>query len=607
MATFGTDTRLGLPTAFQFSYDGVVKDWGTTRLLSVSDVSNQADPVDNKLRISDLTAKFYDSDATIWTALGNGTEAFNKAFSGTIFVGGSMGYQSDDLGVRYSKLSEVGAWVSPFHTGKITDVSKSNDIVTIRSQNLMNLLKMVKWRFPVNSFDNFQQGSFYNKYSFCVENSGLDITWGSLSTHAGYNKKNNNTEMDFYAYPTEAGISGYITGVEGIYDTSQGTGIEDTLISPDVFHTNQFYNDFKALKFHGTFLGVFRGTINDANNAKELGWNGLAESEAHVNVDGDGTFYVVNKMRFEWPSGTSDSSLSEVYYRALWRMEGDPTGVLRHLLFGKMVTPYYTESTHMGTNTFYEAARVTAFKVYKQTINPEDEFVLPYIQDLLNTESALFYVSTDNKFNFEPYGPKNVLAVLEEIGTVDIIESSYTNDINDTYNRVILNYGWSFETEEYTKKKEGTLSSWSITDDRPLDLSSKWIINDNQANASVQRQLARYKQTSPKAQFTTSLKYSGMEIGSLIKLTDPQSGLSDKIIQILDYTKGFGNSNTISFSGYDGESLFLKRGYAKWEGDDDLTALVSGTSTSGWGTTISGVGTCFNINETYYGTVFNYW
>jgi len=611
MSTFGTDTRGGVPTAFQFSYNGETKDWGTTRLLEINDVSNQADPIDNKIQISDLTIKVMDSDGVVWSELGNGTSAFNKAFSGTVFVGGTMGYDSDYLGVRYTKLSETGAWEIPFHTGKITNVSKANNIVSIQSQNLMNLLENVKWRLPLNPYDAYNQGSFSGKYSFAVDSG--DSTWSQLLSNSGYNKSEAETNMDLYAFPTVDGIGvGYLSGIEGIYDISEGTGIKDTLLSPDVFLNNQFYRDFKSVKFSGSQLGTFRGTITDLKRAKELGWASLAESEAHVDTDNDGTFYIINKMRFAWDSGTADSTKPELYYQELFRMEGDPTAILRHLLFGKMVTPFYTEADSIG-NSFDQAARITAFKVFDRTINPNDETVLPYIQDLLRTESSLFYASLDNKFQFEPYGPKNLYTTLNEIGTVDIINSSYDNDINDTYNRVSLKYGWNFTNNEYTKKKEGTLSSWTVQDDRVLDLSSKWLLNDNQAQNSVSRQLARYEFTTPKTTFTTSQNHAGLDIGSLVKVTDSQSGMNSKTIQILDYTKGFGNGNRLTFSGYDGESLFVKRGYAFWDdgtsagGTEIIVNNCTGTSTSGWGTTILGIGTTLGINEDKFGSQFIWW
>lgn len=608
MATFGTDTRKYIPTTFSFSYDDEIVDWGTTRLMRINDVSNQADPVNNKLKISDLSVSFVDTDGLIWGSLGNGTLAFNKPFSGTVFVGGSMGPVGDDLGTRYKKINEDGAWTVSFHTGKITNVSKSNNVVSIRSQNLMNLLSNLRWKFPVN--DNgvageYIQGSHYGEYSF-GGNSGA-ANWEQLVQDAGLNKEDQDSRMDIYMFPTNESFTPYGES-SGIYDTSEGTGIIDTFqdyyIPNNVhFMDNDFENTFKAIKFKGTLLGTLIGTITTNETAKELGYTNRNDAESNLS----GGSYVINKIRFQWPSGTADSSISTLKYQCLYRMEGDPTAVLRHLLFGKMVTNYYNQAEHMGTTTFYEAANVTAFKVYNQIIDPSKKTVLPYITDLLNTESALFYVSMNNQFNFEPYGPKNLQSTLQQIGTIDIIDSNQDNDIEDAYNRVIVNYDWSFESQEHTKKTEGTSSDWVVTNDRPLEISSQWVKNNNQANATVRRQLARYKNTSPKVNFKTNLKYSDLEIGTLIKVTDPDSGLDDKIIQILDYTKGFGNANQLSFSGYDGESLFLKKGYAQWEGDNDLEASVSGTSTSGWGTTIGGNGTCFNINEELYGTTFNWW
>ena len=228
MPTYGTDTRTYVPTAFSFAYDGITQGWGTLNLMSINDVSNQAGPVNNKLSISDLSVSFADTNGSIWTALGNGTTAFNKDFSGTVFIGGSMGNVSSPLGNRFQKVSESGAWSVPFHTGKIREVGKTGNVVSIRSENLMNFISQLKWKFPLANSTDYQYfvGSHFGKFSFAVDN--LSATWQNLLDNAAYKKESNNTEADVYFFASNDDFAGFSES-PGIYDTSQGTGIIDTI------------------------------------------------------------------------------------------------------------------------------------------------------------------------------------------------------------------------------------------------------------------------------------------------------------------------------------------------------------------------------------------
>jgi len=568
MATFGTDTRWGAPTAFQFTYDGAVQSWGTENLLSINDISNQADPIDGKIQVSDMTLRLIDPDGSIWTALGAGTTCFGKDVTGTVYVGGLMEEEdiSGELGPRFKKTSEAGAWESTVHVGKVTNASKSNDIVEIRSENKFNLLDLVKWNHPVTTTPGDLAGhgggtaviSGITEASLAANNAYYDgdgtYIWASLADTA----------------VTLANFAG-----TGIYDTSQGTGINSFLASGYSFVDDQFYDEYPKVKF-----------------ALTAG------------------------LRIKWPDGTAQTSKLKIYPLQRMNIVGDPTAVLRHCLFGSMVSSYYNQDADMGQASFEKAAEVTAFQVFDQFVDPGEDKVLDYITEINQVSSALFFASADSKFQFHPYGPKNVQADLDVLGSNEIISASFTNDIKDYYNKVSIEYNWDLISDQFLDKWFGTQSDWSKANDRPLEISSQWLKNSNQARNTGKRLLERFKQTSPKVHFTTTMASAGRELGSLVKVRDSQAWSGSKIVQLVDYNKSFSNSNTVDFTGYDGDALFLKKGYAQWEDANDLTALTSGTSTAGWGTLFDQTagspftgdnGTCLNINEDYYGTVFNFW
>lgn len=603
MPTFGTDNRWGVPVAFNVSYDGTVKDWGTNKVLSVSDISNESDPIDNKLRISDISISMVDRDGSIWLELGNGTDAFNRDLVVNAYIGGSMDTVSEPFGAKVEKISEDGAWNSTIHTGKVIDVRKSGDIVTITSQNLMDKLNHLKWQLPVKVVLPMLVGSHYRGYSF--GQPGLTF-WEDILAESKYNISENQLSADLVGYTSDT--SDYDMSwarTTGKYATQSGTGIRDNFDDTNhKFLTSEYYRNRDKDSFKATYIGTFVGTIDDENEAKTFGYKDLAAAEA---AKDNGT-YAIGRVRYSWDGGTADSSINYIIPQMVYKITGDPVAIMEHLLFGRMVTGIYDESAHKNTSSFDTARNVTAFQVYTKTIDPNNTSVLEDIRDVLSSQSMLFYVDTDNKFNIEPYGPKSLLDSLLAIGTEEIISSSYTNNINDSYNRVELKYGWSFESDRFSKVSDGTLTGWGSTIDRPLLLESKWIQNGNQAKVLVDRLLARYKNTSPKITFKTSLKYAGLDIGTLVSLSDDTSGLSSKVVQVLDYNKNFSSSRTITFKGIDGDALFLKRGYGAWEGDDDNDLNVSGTSTGGWGTSLGGTeGTCFGINTDKFGTEFVWW
>lgn len=606
MSIVGTQSSYGVPISYNVSYNGTTLD--ENKIIRIGDVNNSSDPINGNRQVSDLSVSFSDIDGSIWENLGNGTDAFGKSFSATTIIGGTMGYTPSDTGTKWGKTGTSGANLFTAHTGKVVSVSRRKRITTVRSQNQMNLIPRIKWQHPIKASDRHSMGSFYGSYSFVSSSIDIDALYDDYLDNAGWDFNEDSTGWNFYGVPNSSAIDLDDYQGTGIYDTDSGTGIVDFLSSTYQFVDSVFYREFTGFIFKGTKFGRLTGTINSNDKAKKYGYDNLADAESNLTKSAVGTFYDIDKIRYEWPLSADDTKPT-MHQAQNMSLSGDPTAILRHLLFGKMVTDYFTQSEDMAQPSFESAAIITAYQSYIQNIlaSESNQSIEDNLNDILLGVNALFFVDTFNKFNFDPYGPQDLTQSLDSLSDSDVIEASFSNDTNDYYNRINIEYGWNENLSEFSKSTQGTLDSWDIESDRLYTLKTKWIQNDNNANSLRDRFLARFKNTFPKISFTTSLQQSGRELGSLVSVSESDTGMDNKVLQLVGYKKGFSNSKQVVFQAYDGESLFYRKGYAKWEGDGVLDAVVSGTSLSGWGTEIGGIGTCFNINEGTFGTTFNWW
>jgi len=569
--TVGTDSKQAVPVSYTFSFNGSPVDWGNEKLYKIKNLANSSEPINKKRKISDLNVTFIDMDGSIWESLGGGTTAFNKKFDCNTLIGGQLVEESTDVGDRFVLASTTGANEYTVFQGNVSEVFREKNKVTIQAQNIFRHLKELRWQQPIMG----TAGTLSNLTGSTADSDLLEYDW--LLNECGWGESEDRSSFRFNA------VIGDVGGID--LTEYQGTGLYDT----------------------------------SSNGVQPM----LSSTSGGTYQFTDTPFYIqypIVEMKYrnskvEWLSGANDDKARFIYPLKKIRLAGDPVAVLRHCLFGKMVTDYLNDSTDKG-DTFDEAQRLTAYKFYDQTIFPEDDLVLPFIDNALETEESSFYVSNNNKFEIEPYGPKNLSEDIQEIGTSELVDSSTSNTIHDYYNRYELKFNYSFDNNTFLNIIGGTQDDWTILNDVPLYIESKWINNGNQAKITLDRIKARYKNTIPKVSFTTTLNKTGVDVGALVKVTDPDSSLATTIVQVTKYSKGFSSSKKIMFEGLNGETLFRQRGYAKWEGDDDLDASVSGTSVGGWGTMFnrSGTkpfsgndGTIHNINESLYGSVFVHW
>lgn len=578
---FGTNTAAGVPVTLAFSYNGSAVDWGSTCAYHIEPISNKAESIDGNYQISDLDVEFIDTNGSIWGSLGNGTSAFNKNFTLTAYVGGTMGFTNGRLQLQNTGDSATFT----VHQGKITNVSKRDRLVRVKAKNNLRLIKDLEWRFPFR--DAPVVGTRVGSYFF-FESVNLGSSYGS----SAFDISEDQEQFSLYSVVATTAISSLASS----YPSISGRGTLG-LLSGYHYPGTQFYFDQPRYKFSGTYLGTKLGSINTDEEAQRFGFQSLSVAEAAKS----GTRYVLNRTRMHLSGGTVTSG-DRFFFQQKLTLTETPANLFRELLAGHCVTPYFGTGD-IESNSFATSAMITAYQTFSQDVEPKDLKAGDAIKNLLESVYGLFSVNVNNQFEFRAYGPRNLQQTIPSIGSTDIIEAEQSNDIEDYFNRVVIRYGHSVDSGDFQKTYELKTSDWGSSTDRPFELESKWLRVDNEAVIMAQRLLNRFKNTVPKVKFKVPLKYAGVGLGSVYQLTDVDSGLSSKTVELTAYRKDFSEERTIEFEGVDGESLYNKKGFAQHDIGTTIPRTVTGTNTSGWGTN----GTVSNINGTLYGSVFVWW
>jgi hypothetical protein len=544
--------------------------------------------------------------------MGHGTGAFNLPVALTVTVGGDYAVSKRVNGTSFGFIGTTGGNQFNLHQGSVVSITKKKNLITIRSENKLNKIKNLQWQMPIRTTSGAGGNNLYQFYgSYAFFNMTAQDTarhWGTLKDNCLFNLENEDTKGDFYGHNTETFTNSNHLGT-GLYDTS-GNGIDDYLASSFTHVDTAFHQENPVKRFKGTYFSSLIGTINTEDSAKKYGYNTLADADTNNGADNPGTdtgTYDINLIRIQAGDDLIPAQ-DDMWESQLIRLTGDPVAVARHCLFGVMVSDFLDSTTDMG-DTFADSQPSVAFETYDQVIDPSKRSVSSYIEDAVGMTSSIFFVNTDNKFEMSVYAPQDLSQSLDFIGTNEITESSYKNNINDFHNRVTLKYSYSFEKREHTKEITGTFGDWGLLNDNPLKIESGWIKNDNQAQNFVSRQLSRAKNTSPEITVDMTLQGAGRELGSLITIEDPDSFSGTKVVQIVGYKKDFGNSRKVSLRCLDGESLYRKRSYGRWT-DGTLGEAVGTDSIGGWGDAALGgaVGTVNNIGTDFYdGTHFVWW
>jgi hypothetical protein len=596
--TLGTDARSNVSVNFQFLYgtEGTLVSW--PHQYKINNLSNSGESVDGNYRISDLDIYFIDPYGSMFqNRFGNGTVGLGSSFQVISHVGGTFEYQQRGLNNIFLNQGYAGGHAATIHTGNIYSISYQDKLLRLRSKSRMANLASLKWQFPVYSF-----GALFTIYGSFAFQSG-NIATGIYGPHSFYEVEENNSKWKANAYVlgTNYGPNGYLH-VGGYPPMSgRGTGTLPLYGDDTYFYyagTNSggtnFYDEHTPIKLTGTFFGTLDGTINTDIDARYYGYANQNEADAAKS----GTQYIINKSRVK---AASDFTGSYFHFIAPIGIAGNPKVVFQDMIYGGMVSPIFT-STDIDSNSLNISGTNMPYFNLNRRVWFDEENVIDSLKDLFNTTQAVFYVDTSDKFVFRTYGPQNLNQSITAFGTNDIISSRFQNLEEDYFNRFIFKYAYDSEGQQFGSLYEEKGAGWNRNIDRPLEINSLCVTNPNEAVTLTQRLKAKYARTFPHIDFVTNISKVGYDIGTLLQITDPNSGLSSKTVQIVGYSKNWSNK-TIEFQCLDAETLYQRRGYAQWEGDASLTNIVSGTSTSGWGVG----GTVNNINSTIYGSQFVWW
>jgi hypothetical protein len=559
----------GVAIDYNIAFNGVDQYWGTDSMKSVSSSRYEAESRDSRLNVPSFRASIYDPVGQMWDLFGHGTTAFNKDIVVGVKIGGTYDDIETSSGTFFGRVSTYGADEYTLHTGKIKRVSKKNRIVSFESRNNMHIIKDLAWQLPIDAV-SVTPGALTSGTRTEVTSinplSKYDTVYSVADSIGTYKGK-----VSAYASKSTLNLVNYLGTGHETSDVS--VGIDAGYILLDT----KFRNETELVEFN------------------------------YTEIQGVGTF-------IDWP-GEADNTVTDFYWvQSSMGISGDPVNVLRHFISGKFVSDFFIDGSDVDAASFNNSAKNYSFSTFSGTLTAktdEGEGLFSDIQDIITSTASLFFVDEVNKINLVTYGPRDLHNDLDILTGTDLTEVGVSNEIEDSYNKTTIKYAYSRDDSKFTRTSSIQADDWSGTDNRELVIESKWMTSRVEAEIINQRLFNRYKNTLPRIEFKTTLSELGRGIGDLVRITDFDSGLSEKVVQVNAYNADVMNNKIVSYSGIDGESLFLQNGYSHWEDEGDLEGTVSGTSTSGWayGGIQSGLsnGTTPGINEDIYGTAFKWW
>jgi hypothetical protein len=304
-------------------------------------------------------------------------------------------------------------------------------------------------------------------------------------------------------------------------------------------------------------------------------------------------------MRGAVPFNDNGSSIN--FQQGNFVLESTPATLWREMLTGHSVSHLFG-SADIEPLSWATSVRNTAYQTYRNEIDPKGGQVLPYIKEILAPLQAMFSLDAQNLFRLHTFGPRNYSEVIGTLGASEITDSEASVSEDDKYNRVVLSYQYKVDTGSFQKKIERTGTGWSQTNNFTFDIDSKWIFNDNDAAITADRILQRFYAPITRLDLELPLNRMTMDVGSLFDIEDTDLSYTGRVFEVIGWKKNFTDRRSIQAELLDADAIYKIKGYAKFEGDNDMELVVSGTSTSGWGTN----GTVNNINTAFYGNYFSW-
>jgi hypothetical protein len=583
MPTFGSAASGGAPVQFTIAYDGTTKDWGSSRLLSIGDYSNESDSLDNSYKIGALSCQLIDTDGSIWSEFGSGTNCLRKSFSVLAHIGGTTSYRTDIDGATTPYVfGTQGAYTATVFTGRVSQVSRSNRVVKVTGENIMRTLSRMKWQPPVSEqgLETTKYGSFYFFQS---------------SVPAALNRRNVTPDGGFDCYGYDVGTD-FGGNLSSSYPPISGRFVNSDWYSAyNTIPGTQFYYDFTRLKFGGTLLGTYFGTVTSTEEAYSLGYPSLAEAEADVVRSSAGTYYPRNMYRLENKGTVTVGTI--IHTEGTFALQGGPGTLFTWLTTSRLVEPFFSGTDINSAVTDFTNQVVPSY-TFSRIFDDTEDMPFDTMKDLFQSTQALFSVNSANQFEFRAYGPVDLSVTPPSIPAGDILDASIAVEIEEYANRVVFRYAYDPVSDDFGKNLEVTSPTWTREIDEVREVESKWIHSHIDAEISANRLLGRYSKGRPRIEINTPLNNLKYGIGTVLTLTDTDSFGSARLSVVTGYSYQF-EERKMTLIAEDGEALYRQRGYARF---DSIGGTVTGTSKSGF----SASGTVHNINSTLYGSIFRF-
>ncbi len=182
---------------------------------------------------------------------------------------------------------------------------------------------------------------------------------------------------------------------------------------------------------------------------------------------------------------------------------------------------------------------------YRYIMNGEiHKNMIDLINDLCIDTMSNFFFDRENKANFTTYRPAVSRAYIKKISQNEILEDTFSlgRDVNDAYNRVLINYDYNYEKKEYKNAYEigGTVSINNMDTVRTFTVNAPFIYTATEAAFVGMKWLSRLQNGINKIQFSSHMTILPIDIGDRVMVTHEEpptstGGWDNRLINIIEF------------------------------------------------------------------------
>ena len=178
-----------------------------------------------------------------------------------------------------------------------------------------------------------------------------------------------------------------------------------------------------------------------------------------------------------------------------------------------------------------------------------------------------FYFNRENKANFDTYRPAVSRVDIKKVSGNEILEDSFsiTRNINDVYNKVIVNYKYDYIKKEYKDSFEvgGTAYIDKFDTVKTFTIDSPFIFNLTEAEFIGRKWLSRLQNGINRLQFSLPLFIMPLDICDRLQLSHEEfpsmtGGCTDRLINIIDFEFDTKNKQ-VNIQGIDEDEVSLNK------------------------------------------------